>query len=219
MYICSYKSAILFFIFSEINALLLKKNNMKKTIIITIIAIIGNTICAQDSKDATITSLRNEVKSLIRVNEELREEINRLKSSMADREEAAARTSSNKSASQGEEYRIQLGIQNSAIGSLASPKVVAGTMVNGKMIYDIGGFVNPNDAFSLSQELRKLNLAGSFVTRYINGVRDYSYRYDPSQPQPSYNPPAYSKPAASYSSESGSLNIENKKSKVMVIEE
>jgi hypothetical protein len=192
---------------------------MKKTIIITILAFIGMNLCAQESKDETIDALRNEVKSLIRVNEELREEINRLKSAMFDKEEAAVRASSNRSASQGEEYRIQLGIQNSAISSLSSPKVMAGTMVNGKMVYDIGGFVNPNDAFSLSQELRKLNLAGSFVTRYINGVRDYSYRYDPSQPQPSYNPPAYWKPTASNSSESGTLKKESKKSKEMVIED
>ncbi|MBL7788705.1 MAG: hypothetical protein JNL75_02590 [Chitinophagales bacterium] len=191
---------------------------MKKNILIILALFYSLGLSAQDNKDATISALRNEIKSLIRVNEELRDEINRLKSTMSEREESA-KSNSNSSSNRGEEYRIQLGIQNSAIASLASPKVVAGAMVNGKMIYDIGGFQNPNDAFSLSQELRKLNLAGSFVTRYINGVRDYSYRYDPNQPQPSYNPPAQTRPAPSYNAESGELNINSKKSKAMVIEE
>lgn len=195
-----------------------------KKINLLILVLFAVNLTAQD-KDATINSLRNEVKSLIRVNEELREEINRLKSIIEAREEEVqAKKSSSVINSTGEEYRIQLGIQNSAINSLASPKVVAGTMVNGKMVYDIGGFQNPNDAFSLSQELRKLNLAGSFVTRYINGVRDYSYRYDPNNPQPSYNP-SYSaspaRPASSYNAESGKINIgrqDAKKSTIMEIE-
>lgn len=194
--------------------------NRKKLFLSAILSSVVFMLSSQDSKDVTINALRNEVKSLIQINEELRGEINRLKTVLTEREESAARTSSSKKSNQGEEYRIQLGIQNSAIGSLASPKVVAGTIVNGKMVYDIGGFVNPNDAFSLSQELRKLNLAGSFVTRYINGVRDYSYRYDPSQPQPSYNPPAaVTKSNATYNSESGEFNLNSKKSKAMAIED
>jgi regulator of replication initiation timing len=196
---------------------------MRKISLLFLIIGLGSNLSAQDSKDATISALRNEVKSLIRVNEELREEINRLKSAMVEREEAT-KSPSSKTGSQGEEYRIQLGVQNSAIASLASPKMMAGSMINGKMVYDIGGFQNPNDAFALSQEMRKLNLAGSFVTRYVNGVRDYNYRYDPNQPQPSYNPPvAKTRPAAaaSYNSESGDLNLDTtgKKSKIMVIED
>ena len=181
-------------------------------------------LSAQDNKDVTINTLRNELKSLIRINQELREEINRLKSVMIDREESMK--SPSKPLSSSEEYRIQLGIQNSAIASLASPKMIAGSIVNGKMVYDIGGFQNPNDAFSLSQELRKLNLAGSFVTRYINGVRDFNYKFDSNvsyQPQPSFNETAAkARPAASYNSESGDLNLNTtsaKKSKIMVIED
>jgi len=173
-------------------------------------------LLSQDSKDATINALRNEIKNLISVNEELRDEINRLKSSNTDQEST---TNNTYKQTTGEEYRIQLGIQNSGISSLSSPKPIAGAMVNGKMVYDIGGFRNPNEAFYLSQELRKLNLSGSFVTRYVNGIRDYGYRYDPYAPQPSYTPTSYTKPTPSYSQESGELNINSKKSKEMVIEE
>lgn len=193
---------------------------MKKKLLIIISVIFCLNASAQDSKDATITALRNEVKSLIRVNEELRDEINRLKSAINERDEARTNNSS-KSTQQGEEYRIQIGIQNNALGSLASPKMVAGTMVNGKMVYDIGSFQNPNEAFNLSQEMRKLNLAGSFVTRYVNGVRDYSYRFDPNQPQSSYRQPTPApKSGISYDSETGTIGRnDGKKSKTMQIED
>lgn len=175
-------------------------------------------ISAQESKDATITALRNEIKNLVSVNEELRDEINRLKSSTSEKQQEST-TNNTFKPTLGEEYRIQLGIQNTGIGGLSSPKPIAGAMVNGKMVYDIGGFRNPNDAFSLSQELRKLNLAGAFVTRYVNGIRDYAYRYDPNAPQNSYTPPSYTRPIPSYTKESGELNINSKKSKEMIIEE
>ncbi len=193
---------------------------MKKKFLIVIAVIYCLNASAQDNKDATITALRNEVKSLIRVNEELRDEINRLKSAINERDEAT-KSSSSKSSSQGEEYRIQIGVQNNALGSLASPKMVAGTMVNGKMVYDIGSFQNPNEAFNLSQEMRKLNLAGSFVTRYVNGIRDYSYRFDPNQPQPSYRQPTPApKSGITYDSETGTIGRnDSKKSKSMQIED
>ena len=131
---------------------------MKKSFYLFSSLFIAISLFSQDNPTSTIEDLRNEINNLVKVNDQLRAEIAQLKTEKS----SISNTSNN-----GEEYRIQLGIQNNAIGSLTSPKVVAGTMVNGKRVYDIGGFQNPNDAFLLSQELRKLNLAGSFVTRYF----------------------------------------------------
>jgi len=118
-----------------------------------------------EDKDAIIASLQNEVRELTRKNEVLKEELIKLKSNSYNQN--------------GVEYRVQLGIQNpdNPIYSLSKPKKMSGTTVNGKLVYDIGGFSNPDDAYNLSQEMRKLNLSGSFVTKYINGERDYSFRY------------------------------------------
>jgi hypothetical protein len=178
------------------------------------------TVCTYaQNNSSTIEDLQNEIRSLELINSQLRAEISRLKSE---------KSSTNYAPNNGEEYRIQLGVQNNAISTLASPKVVSGSMINGKMVYDIGGFQNPNDAFSLSQELRKLNLAGSFVTRYYNGIRDVSYKYE-SNGMPSstvnYTPPKSStSQRSSYNSESGAVNFRNKntpakKSTVLVIED
>ena len=205
---------------------------MKKSFYLFLSLFIAISLFSQDNSTRTIEDLQNEINNLVKVNDQLRAEIARLKSEKS----SMSNTSNN-----GEEYRIQLGIQNNAIGSLTSPKVVAGTMVNGKRVYDIGGFQNPNDAFLLSQELRKLNLAGSFVTRYFNGTRDFSYRFEPSGvPSNSsysstpvnnsvvnYTPPKNPKKYSfngEYNSEAGSLNTVKsrpavKKSTVLVIED
>ena len=205
---------------------------MKKSFYLFLSLFIAISLFSQDNSTRTIEDLQNEINNLVKVNDQLRAEIARLKSEKS----SMSNTSNN-----GEEYRIQLGIQNNAIGSLTSPKVVAGTMVNGKMVYDIGGFQNPNDAFLLSQELRKLNLAGSFVTRYFNGTRDFSYRFEPGRTpsSSSYSSTPVNNPAVNYSqsrnpiknpsassnnAESGSVDMEAnrpaaKKSTVLVIED
>lgn len=180
---------------------------MKKLFIIAFSIFFASILTAQEDKDETIQGLRSEIQNLMKINDDLRAEINRLKSQSY--------------VPAGEEYRIQLGVQNSPIRSLSSPKVMSGAMVNGKMVYDIGGFKNPNDAFSLSQELRKLNLGGAFVTRYINGNRDMSYRYDSNNPTTT-NTPGNS--YMSYNQETGTAkpstsSTPTSKSKIMQIEE
>lgn len=152
---------------------------MKKIILLISISLgLSNLYGQSSTKDATITALRNEVISLINVNEELRNEINRMKAILAAKEEALNEVNTKTTnRSIGEEYRIQLGVQNTAIESLSSPKFLEGSIVNGRMVYAIGGFQNPQEAYALSLEMRKLNLSGAFVTRYFNGERDYSYKY------------------------------------------
>lgn len=163
---------------------------MKKISSSILIFIFVNNLSAQDSKVNSINALRNELNSLNRVNEELREEVNRLRFVIIEKEESSKAIS--KSENKGEEYRIQLGIQSKSIQALDSPKMLTSSMINKKIVYDITGFQDANEAFFLSQELRKLNLAGSFVTRYINGVRDYSYRFKPHQTPTNYSPPHHS---------------------------
>lgn len=163
---------------------------MKKISLLILNFIFVINLSAQDSKVNSINALRNELNSLKKVNEELREEVNRLRFVIIEKEESSKATS--KYDNKGEEYRIQLGVQNKSIQALTIPKMLTGSMINKKMVYDITGFQDANDAFLLSQELRKLNLAGSFVTRYVNGVRDYNYRFDPDQTPTSYSPPQHS---------------------------
>lgn len=186
---------------------------MTRLFILSVSILLSSLAYCQEDKDATITSLKEEIRNLVRINESLRAELSKLRAE-------APSVSGN-----GEEYRVQLGVQNSVVPSLSTPKMMTGSMVNGKMVYDVAGFKNPNDAFNLSQELRKLNLGGAFVTRYVNGVRDYSFNYDQSnnsRSYSSYTPPASTRPAPSYNTESGTLNFGNqepKKSASMYVEE
>lgn len=69
--------------------------------------------------------------SLNRVNEELREEVNRLRFVIIEKEESSKAIS--KSENKGEEYRIQLGIQSKSIQALDSPKMLTSSMINKKL--------------------------------------------------------------------------------------
>jgi hypothetical protein len=77
------------------------------------------------------------------------------------------------------EYRIQLGVQNNPLPGFDASKPMRGEFINGKFVYNIGGFASPQDAFGLSTKMRTLDLKGAFVVKYVNGVRDYNYRFDP----------------------------------------
>lgn len=133
----------------------------------------------EDDKDIIIQALKNEIKELTRINEELKSQV----------QNQSQRTNSVKqTAMTAEEYRIQLGVQNGNVLNLTSDKhKINGSFVNGKFVYDIGGFSDPDEAFQLSQDIRKLNLSGAFVTRYSYGVRDQNYSYTGTTPTPTPN--------------------------------
>jgi hypothetical protein len=151
---------------------------MKKTVLLSFLIGLVVSISAQnDDKDIIINALKNEIKELERQKEEIRLEY-----------EKAVNTNPNRSRLT-EEYRIQLGVNSgNNLINIGPDHRMNGAYINGKFVYDIGGFVNPQDAFNLSQDMRKLNLAGAFVTRYVNGVRDFNFKYEgTSMPIPAKN--------------------------------
>ena len=163
---------------------------MKKLSSSILIFLFAIYLSAQDREVNSINAFRNELNSLIRLDEEQRETVRRLKYLVIRKEESLKAIS--KAENKGEEFRILLGVQSKSIQTIASHKMLIGRMINEKIVYNITGFQNANDAFFLSQELRKHNLASFFVTRYINGVRDYSYIFAPYQTHTNYTPPHHS---------------------------
>lgn len=143
---------------------------MKKITFLCLMAFFTLQLSAQtEDKDIIIQALKNEVRELTKQNEELKVQLQNQKS---------LQTNSRQTAMTAEEYRIQLGVQSGKAVNLSPDKhKMNGSFINGKFVYDIGGFTNPDDAYQLSQDMRKLNLSGAFVTRYYNGVRDKSYSY------------------------------------------
>jgi hypothetical protein len=160
---------------------------MKKLSSSILIFLFAIYLSAQDREVNSINAFRNELNSLIRLDEEQLETFRRLKYLVIRKEESLKAIS--KAENKGEEFRILLGVQSKSIQTIASHKMFIGRMINEKIVYNITGFQNANDAFFLSQELRKHNLASFFVTRYINGVRDYGYRFAPYQTYTNYTPP------------------------------
>lgn len=76
------------------------------------------------------------------------------------------------------EYRIQLAAMNNLNGNAKFPVSNVSTRIdNNKMIYEIGGYTNANEAFNYAQTLRKKKVVGAFVTKFVNSVRDYSYDF------------------------------------------
>lgn len=123
-------------------------------------------LSAQTEEHDELAELKRQVAELKSMNEQIRSEYEK---------EVKLNSKEN---TEGVEYRIQLGIQNTRnVLKIGKNNKLKGTYVNGKLVYDIGGFSNPEDAYNLSQDFRKLNLSGAFVTRYVNGVRDFEYTY------------------------------------------
>lgn len=76
-------------------------------------------------------------------------------------------------------FRVQIGRFSSySMNSyLNSPKAIVFSNDGMSNVYEIAGFNNADDAFNMSQELRRLGINGAFVTKYNNNVRDRSFDY------------------------------------------
>lgn len=77
------------------------------------------------------------------------------------------------------DYRIQLGVfQNLNAAPNYNINNVSSRVDNNRLIYEISGFSSSEEAFAEAQQLQKYKkIKGAFVTRYIGGVRDYSFDY------------------------------------------
>jgi hypothetical protein len=76
------------------------------------------------------------------------------------------------------EYRIQLGIFKNLNAKANFPVAnVNRRIVDDKLVYEISGFMSPAEANNYAKSLRKKKkkLKGTFVTKYIDGQRDYNY--------------------------------------------
>lgn len=108
-----------------------------------------------------IQKLRYELDSVVKLNHQLRKEMSTMIPNSVGKDE----------------YCVQLGITNRPLSSLLSPKLISLTKMGNTFMYSIHGFSSAEEAKILSEELRKLNLNGAFVTKYNNGNRDYNYSY------------------------------------------
>lgn len=130
-------------------------------------------------------------------------------------------------------YRVQIGRFSSySMNSyLNTPKAIVFSNDGMSNVYEIAGFNNADDAFNMSQELRRLGINGAFVTKYNNNVRDRSFDYLREKPNamvrygsdarnassasmsypksPSYNQSSSSAPASNYSMPSNPTNYSN----------
>jgi hypothetical protein len=89
---------------------------------------------------------------------------------------------------QGTDYRVQLAVSNrSPVLSQFKNAELRVANENGNTVYYISGFDSDDEAFDFSQSLRKLDTKGSFVTKYSDGSRDYSYSYTAPNKTTSYS--------------------------------
>lgn len=108
-------------------------------------------------------------------------------------------------------YRVQIGVYNkfSINQFLNSAKCITTSNVNGNNVYEVGGFNDVNEASMMAQELKRMGLRDAFVTKYVNGARDYSFDatrmssgggYTPPATNAAYTPPtgAYTPPTNAY---------------------
>lgn len=92
------------------------------------------------------------------------------------------------SSNQGTEYRVQLAVSNrSPVLSQFKNVELRVANENGNSVYYISGFDSDDEAFNFSQLFRKLDIKGSFVTKYSDGFRDFSYSYTAPNKTTSYD--------------------------------
>ena len=92
------------------------------------------------------------------------------------------------STNQGTDYRVQLAVSNrSPVLSQFKNVELRVANENGNTVYYISGFDSDDEAFNFSQSFRKLDIKGSFVTKYLDGLRDFSYSYTAPNKTTSYD--------------------------------
>ena len=132
---------------------------------------------AKSAQQYRVNELESMISQLNAEKEKLNIDLTNAKNTLATK---VAETPKNVNASsdQGTDYRVQLAVSNkSAVLSQFKNAEVRVANENGNSVYYITGFDSDNEAFDFSQSLRRLDTKGSFVTKYSNGSRDYSYSY------------------------------------------
>lgn len=116
-------------------------------------------------KNILVQSLKSEVDFLKQVNRELNLELNLLKSRLYEE-------------STGAFYRVELGGMDDTAQYLNSSKWFNQEVIDGnKLVCYLRGYDKPNEAHQFAMALRKLNLSSAKVTKYVNGIKDFYYRY------------------------------------------
>jgi hypothetical protein len=126
---------------------------------------------------------------------------------------AAAPVSTGGTASTNSPYRVQIGVYNkfSINQFLNSAKCITTSNVNGNNVYEVAGFNDVNEASMMAQELKRMGLRDAFVTKYVNGSRDYSFDATRMTGGGGYTPPAtnavYTPPTGGYTPPSNTYTI------------
>ncbi len=122
--------------------------------------------------NAELATKQNEISSLRIVVEGKDKEIDALRNGKS------SGGGSSQSACQEGTYKVQIGkFDNFSIASyLDKAKCITYETVGNSLVYTIVGFSDPKEAFNMSQELRRMGLAGAFVTKFVNKNRvDYDH--------------------------------------------
>lgn len=130
---------------------------------------------AKSAQQYRVKELESIISELVAEKEKLNLDLSNAQNAIAEKAEASKQ---NASRNQGTDYRVQLAVSNrSPVLSQFKNAEVRVANENGNTVYYISGFDSDDEAFDFSQSLRKLDTKGSFVTKYVNSSRDYSYSY------------------------------------------
>jgi hypothetical protein len=140
---------------------------------------------AKSAQQYRVKELESIISELVAEKEKLNSDLSNAQKTIAEKAEASKQ---NASSNQGTDYRVQLAVSNrSPILSQFKNAEVRVANENGNTVYYISGFDSDDEAFDFSQSLRKLDTKGSFVTKYSDGSRDYSYSYTAPNKTTSYS--------------------------------
>jgi FtsZ-binding cell division protein ZapB len=170
-----------------------------------------------------ISDLMTELSEKDKAIEELKRENEKLKEAKNNLTSNSSNSNSLGTQNVNSPYRVQIGRFSSySMNSyLNTPKAIVFSNDGSSNVYEIAGFNNADDAFNMSQELRRLGINGAFVTKYNNNVRDRSFDYMRENPNamirygsnsknassaasmsypksPTYNQNSYSPPSQNY---------------------
>ena len=126
-----------------------------------------------------ISDLMTELSEKDKAIEELKRENDKLKEEKSNLSSNSGNSNSLGTQNVNSPYRVQIGRFSSySMNSyLNNPKAIVFSNDGTSNVYEIAGFNNADDAFNMSQELRRLGINGSFVTKYNNNMRDRSFDY------------------------------------------
>ncbi len=74
-------------------------------------------------------------------------------------------------------YRVQIGAFRmfNISHMFATTKYLNVSQQSGMNVYEITGFNSAQEAYAMAQELKKMGLKDAFVSRYVNGMKDFTF--------------------------------------------